>query len=795
MLIITTAQKDAKVLDATLRQVLPFVNTPHRVEPFDGELPDAQPGDVVLGLGMPVLDLIKSAGAAKKNLSINAARGEVFTLDGVRVMVSYDPFMAQMDPAMDPQIAWDVRLACRLHDTGTLEPEVGNYQWVEDFSHVIAKVEAQYSLTGKPVPVSPDLETIGLDWLHPGDEERPAARIVTISFTVEEGQASVYRVPVNGQLPPKVQAQVEWLLTSPKVNSVGANLKYDANWIAHHWGIEISNQKADTMLIGSLLNENRSNSLNLHAKVYTPLGGYDDSFNDSTDKSRMDLALAHNPDGFLTYAGGDTDACLRTYNRMRPQLIKDRHLTAFYTQLLQPAARVFGKMERRGMVVDLDRYHELKEEVEQEIQKLTHEALAQTPRRLRLKFADTEPEKLLGKPKFLEEFLFTPAGLNLKPLMMTPSGKGPSTAAEHLEMFADNPEARAFVSVMKALNGAKKTYSTYIVGFLKHLRADGRFHPTYMLHRGDYDGGDSGTVTGRTSAKDPAVQTIPKHTKWAKKLRSVYPPPPGYVILKADKSQGELRVTACVSGDRNMLNTYRQGIDLHLRTGALVNHITLEEALALKKAAQKGTPEEAFIKKVRQGGKAGNFGLIYGMSAGGFMDYARVAYGVHLSETEARDFRNAFFAEYPGLLDWHADFKAFARKHGYVRSPLGRIRHLPLINSKRSDLRAEAERQSINSPIQSCLSDMMLLGMVELDRRYPDLWIFSMTHDDIGVYVPEDEVDLWAHRIREVLQDPEPLHRLGWNPALPFVSDIEVSATTLADCEEYEWPEHELELA
>lgn len=781
MLIITTAQKDPKIIDAILRQVLPYVDTPHRVEPFTGTLPNLAEGEVLLGMGAPVLDALKASGAVpdiKRNTSLNSAREKAYPYRSGHVMMTYDPFVATVDPAMEPNIVWDVRLACRFHDTGTLEPPLGDYLWVPDFGSVVDYVNKEHKRTGKPVAVAPDLETIGLDWLHPGNDERPPARIVTISFTCREGMAQVYRVPESGQLPSHVWEQVNWLLTSEKVNSVGANLKFDANWMEHHWKIRVANQRADTMLIGSLINENRSNSLNLHAKVYTTLGGYDTALNSSFDKSRMDLALEADPDTFLTYAGGDTDACLRTYNRMRPQLINDKRLTAFYTQLLQPSAKVFQKMEQRGMVVDLDRYKELKHEVKADIDRLTEDALEMLPRRLRYKYADNLS---LGRPVVLRDFMFSPLGLNLKPQMMTEKSKEPSTAMEHLEMFHDHPEAKVFVDVMRELNSAKKTMSTYIVGFLKHLRADGRFHPTYMLHRGDYDGGDSGAVTGRTSAKDPAVQTIPKHTRWAKALRSVYVCPPGMAILKLDYSQGELRVTACVANEKSMIQTYRKGIDLHLRTGALVNDITLEQALALK--ASKDPKDKDFIARVRQGGKAGNFGLIYGMSAAGFQNYARVAYGVTLTMTEAEKFRNAFFAEYPGLLDWHEQYRQIAHLHGHVRSPLGRIRHLPLINSRDRGLRAESERQAINSPIQSCLSDMMQWAMVELDRRYPDLWIFSMTHDDLGMYVPEDEVTEWAIRCRDVLQNL-PLHKLGWNPPLTFVADAEASHTNLSECRE-----------
>jgi len=376
--------------------------------------------------------------------------------------------------------------------------------------------------------------------------------------------------------------------------------------------------------------------------------------------------------------------------------------------------------------------------------------------------------------------LFTPNGLDLEPMMFTEKTKEPSTAMDHLEMLEmenpQNSDLHEFVEAMRSHNSATKTMSTYIIGFQKHIRSDGKFHPSYMMYKGDYGGNDegdeSGANTGRTSAKDPAYQTIPKHTKWAKPLRTVYIPPPGYAILKLDSSQGEVRVTACVANEKTMLNAYKSGMDLHAITAAKLNNMTLEEFFALSQEVQ---------DELRFGGKAGNFGLIYGMGAAGFVAYARNTYGVVLTLEQAQDFHESFFELYTGLHPWHDESKAFARKHGYVRNPLGRIRHLPLINSKMSDIRAQAERQSINSPVQSCLSDMMLLAMVEIDRRYPDLWMFGMTHDEVQTYVPVDDVMEWASRLKEVMENL-PLHEFGWNPPLKFVADAEASEVNLAVC-------------
>lgn len=794
--VIWTSSKKAAYLTRVCEPVFKTTGTKHRVATIDDGIPKLKEGDVLLSMGGPCLDLLKSEGKVVKNRGIKSFREDQLSVDGIPCFVTYDPGIVEIDAAREPEIVYDVRLASRLHDTGTTMPKVGKYKYVDNFNKVLKQIKKAYK-KGKPVYVAGDLETIGFDpwhqgcpWdLEEGDEWEGCpvdARIVSISFTVKPGTAYVYLVPEDG-IDPDVRDQIELILTSPKVKTTGANWKFDCVWIMKHWAINCTNQKFDTGLVGGLVDENRSNSLNLHAKIYTEMGGYDDDFNHKYDKSRMDLVLENDPEGFLTYAGGDTDACLRVTHVLKRELIRDKRLANFYMNLLQPASEVFAKLEHRGVYVDEKQYDKLQEQCEAEARDFHEKAVSMIPRKLRIKHDldhDYDPENLvLTKPTIIKEFLFTKHGLNLDPHMFTEKAKEEtwqyaSTAGEHLEMFRKDEDAAAFIEAYEGFNGAKKTLSTYIIGFRKHLRSDGMFHPSYNMYKGDFGSGDAtGTVTGRLSARDPAYQTIPKHTKWAKPLRTVYVAPPGMAILKLDYSQGELRVTACVAQEQNMLSAYKAGLDMHLKTGAQVAGITLKKALKWKKKGDKR------IGPVRQGGKAGNFGLIYGMAPPGFVDYAWTTYGVDLTLADAQTFHKAFFELYPGLIQWHNEYKQRARDNLMVRNPLGRIRHLPLIHARSPKIRSQAERQSINSPIQSCLSDMMLLAMVHIDRAYPDLHMFGMTHDEMQCYVPIDEVEIWAKRIGEIMSNL-PLHEFGWYPELEFPADAEWSTTNLAECVE-----------
>lgn len=729
------------------------------------------PDDVLLAMGTLALKQFQQDGVLAKNRAIKSLRDNVWPLDEGHLVVSYQP---TQDPQYIPLVQWDLELAIRQVKTGDIKPELGEYKWVEDFNEFVQQVRALYDETDSKVAVSLDLETIGLDPFYEGppfevEDQPPSARILSVSLSCVEGESHVYRVPKNGSISDGMRDQLQVICSSPKIKMVGANLKFDAKWMRHKWGIEIINQSFDTFLVGSMLNENIANSLNLHAKMYTSMGGYDDDFNRSVDKARMDLALEEDPDGFLTYAGGDTDVCLRVYNRQKLELIQDETLKNLYAKLVQRSSNVFTKLEHRGVVVDSGRYEELKVEVLAAHAELEAKGLAMIPKEVRAKHK--EKGITLTRPALIKDYMFSEEGLNIKPVMVTPKSKQPSTAMDHLMMFEKHRKAGKFISCLKEFNSAQKTLSTYVTGFMRHIRSDGRFHPTYYLGHSDH----GGTNTGRSSCKDPAYQTIPKHTIWAKPLRTVYTCPEGYVILKADFSQGELRITACVSGEENMIEAYMLGADLHLKSGSAMYGLTPEQAKEL--------PSSEY-DMVRQGGKVINFGLIYGMGAPGLVEFARTTYGVDLTLKAAKEAREVFFKTYPGLINWHDDYKRMAKAHGFVRSPLGRVRHLPMIYSRDSDKRAQAERQSINSPIQGCLSDMCQLAMCELDDRYPELWMFGFTHDEIQMYVPADNVDLWAGRVREVMENL-PLEEFGWKPQIPFPVDIEVSTTNLAECERY----------
>ncbi len=442
---------------------------------------------LVLVCGTKPLLALQQAGYAPKNRTVASLREKPIARNGGHYLVTYDPAVILSEPAKREIIDWDVRLAHRLLTTGTLEPTVGHYEWVGGYAQLIADVKAEYAKTGKPVKVSFDSETMGLYPWYPNKD------FVCCSFSHRIGYSAL--LYLGTKFPPPVPLedglfeQMQWLFNTPMIRMRMANGKYDLIWVKEKWDIDCTNFTFDTLLVGSLLAEDRSNSLNLHAKIFTPIGGYDDAFNRKFDKAKMeDVPL----EDMRVYQGGDTDSCLQAADVLQAQLDEDPRLKRFYVTVLHPAARAFEKIERRGILVDQEKFAILRQDLQAAIKESTNKQMSLLPVKTRIKYKDRIDEQLSeGKnpllPSIVKEFFFTLDGLNLKPQQFTDTGKI-SLSKGHLRQVAEsNPAAAAMVAEMTVGDVAAKTLSTFVDGFLKHLRPDGRWHRSYLLFHGGYN--------------------------------------------------------------------------------------------------------------------------------------------------------------------------------------------------------------------------------------------------------------------------------------------------------------------
>jgi DNA polymerase I-like protein with 3'-5' exonuclease and polymerase domains len=751
-------------------------------------LPDTK---LILALGNESAAFLAGESIIPKNRTVHALRGLQFAYKDVPVFLSYSPDVGEINHKWEVDLLTDTAQMIRLYKTGSLKPKYGEYRWVEDFSDVIAGVEAKFAATGIPVDVAHDKETRGLDpWFKP-TMYLPGGYIICNQFAWEKGKCDcthweneeVEREKLKkGSL---FREQQEWLLNTPKISLRGANLKYDLIWEYVRSGLECTNFKFDTTLVGCLLDEDRTNSLDVHTKIYVPeLGGYSDEFDAAQDKARFDLIPKQT---LIPYTGGDGDATLQVATVLKKELLADPKLAAFYVNVLHPGCRAFEKIERGGVLVDLPRTLELQKKMDAHLDGLLQKAKMIVGGRIVAKHFDNSKrgDLNLTKPSMLVDFLFSPMGLNLKPRAFTPKPKKdgtkvPSTAMDNLLEFEDNEDAAPFIELLKDYSKTQKARVTYIgelgeSGFLQYLRSDGRYHPVYWLFTGDADEDEGGTVTGRLSCKCPAFQTVPKHHPWAEEIRKCFIAPPGMLLMERDYSQGELKIVACIAGCKSMLEIYAAGKDLHVDTAAFVSGMTYDQLAALE------ATDKYLFEETRQKGKAGNFGLVYGMSAcgndgkGGFVAYAKKTYRVIMAPADAEKFRAGFFAQKPELVAYHKEYKAFAHANGYVRTPMGRIRHLWLINSPLREIASKAERQAVNSPVQGALSDMMIWSLALEDaagytKECPG---FGVVHDAGYNYVPEDNAAMWGKKHKEIMQNL-PFERVGWHPQLQFTADVKV---------------------
>jgi DNA polymerase-1 len=344
-------------------------------------------------------------------------------------------------------------------------------------------------------------------------------------------------------------------------------------------------------------------------------------------------------------------------------------------------------------------------------------------------------------------------GFGLRPYSLTKGG-APSTDRKSLMRIRDDlPEGHPafnFLSDYIAWGPFNKLLTTYIgssadKGFGRHIKRDGRLHPSVSMTR---------TATDRTGLTDPPLQTIPKRNPLiANAIRSLLVAPPGRVLITIDYSQSELRWFGRIGNIKDFIKIFQEHGDIHTETGRSLVHNPWDSYTAKEK------------KDARQRAKAVAFGLIYGMMAKKFQAYARDEYGIVLTIEEAERYRDIFLTEkYPDIPIYHAWQIEFAQKNGYVRSPYGFIRWMPNINSDDFMARSEDERAALNTPTQNASTcSTLLAAKIAMDKGIIDgkKNLLCLTiHDELVLEAPEvgheqvaqDVVDCMIHEIPKALK-------------------------------------------
>lgn len=491
----------------------------------------------------------------------------------------------------------------------------------------------------------------------------------------------------------------------------------------------------------------------------------------STSKNVRYCITVDTHHNFKTQAGfvkncGDADAVFRLTNILLDIVWEDQALWNYYERVTIPGINAFKEMEKDGIIVDTDKLHEFRGMLSVKVYDLRASLLNRIPRSIRRKHM----EKGLNftRADFLRDILFNHKdGFKFKPQVFTETTKNlpdkkmrlPSTSTkQHLPYFIPHKFVEDLIEFIKL----ERMLGTNVISFeKKYIHNEGKIWPSFSM---------STAVTGRCSSKNPNSQNFPSRGGLAKPYKEMFKAPTGCGMVAADYSQMELRIAAHEARDKEMIRIYNSGGDIHAATAASSLGLTLEEFYKLPKDD---------IAKHRFGAKGTNFGYLYSMLSRTYVSYAKTTYGIDVTEKEAEDFRNVYFAKYKQLIPWHKRREKQVHKDKQVRSVFGRVRHLPQIDSDDFFTQLESVRQSINSPVQSAGSDLGVLSLgritSEIDKRY--MYPRFFIHDAIYNYVPSEYM-AWGSIALKWYMESNPIQEMfGFEFAVPIVAEPEIGTS------------------
>ena len=617
----------------------------------------------------------------------------------------------------------------------------GPITWVwgkEDLKALVKAIHASQK-------VVMDLETTGLDeYAEAGGDTNGGypARIVLASLTLpdaelasagaynwrtfDDEQPMTYLVPLSHPASPllgawrKVMAIIGREINRSGKPFVNANVKFDARWVFAQAGVDLSDRiEWDTTVSSQLVDTEARTRLKIRAARDFGIEEWDD-FDLSTPGAaeRVDLIQLGE------YAARDTYYTWKIEEEHRDQMfltgdeepfdsddIQMARLGKVATYVAMPTVKTLTKVEQRGFLLDVDWVHAKIEEMDalrlkacEDILNLYGTAPAPAPAKDGVTTAATS--------KWFQGFVAQAieAG-DLRVTARTDSGNAQWNKAV---LIAQQRQGSPAADALLRHRDATKTLE-FLRSWLELRDPNNVIHATYNV----------GFVkTGRLSSSNPNVQQI------SARLKPAFIPRPGHVLLDLDYSQVELRVAAFISRSQPMIEAFQRGDDLH--------------RLLAAKIAGKAPQDVTSLERKRA--KAGNFGLLYGMSPGGFQSYAATAYDVSLTLAEAQAVHSAFFEMWDGMRQWHERSKRRAYERGYVTSPIGRTQWLSDLYSKSSFKASHAERNALNSPVQGFGSDLMQMAAASIMGTLPGYplpkvegaHVVATVHDEICIEVPED---------------------------------------------------------
>jgi len=530
-------------------------------------------------------------------------------------------------------------------------------------------------------------------------------------------------VPEDRKATEAIIGEFKALFENEKIAKIAQNIKYDI--IVLKWyGLEVRGALYDTMIMHYLLEPELRHNMDYLAETYlkyqpVPIEQLIGK-KGKHQKNMRDIDLAT----VKEYAAEDADITLQLNEWLYPWLKKEK-LEGLYHNIEEPLIRTLVDMEYEGVNVDIEFLKAYSKELDKGIGEVEKKV-----------FAAAGVEFNIASPRQVGEVLFETMEIPYSG-RKTKSGQY-STNEEKLSELAKEYEIAGDILKHRALTKLK---STYVDALPKMVNPrTGRIHSSFN---------QALAATGRLSSNNPNLQNIPVRTPEGARIREAFVPRnEDYTLLAADYSQIELRLIAEISGDEAMLEAFQSGKDIHSSTAARVFGVSYDEV----------------SREQRYRAKTVNFAIIYGAGP------SNLSQQLGIRRTEAKELIEQYFAQYQGLKHYMEKTVEDARKYGYVKTLMGRRRYLRDIKSRNSVIRAGAERNAINTPIQGAAADMIKIAMVQIsqamyEKNFQSKMILQV-HDELVFDALKSEVEALKPLIKEKMAAAIP------DLKVPIVVDI-----------------------
>ena len=571
--------------------------------------------------------------------------------------------------------------------------------------------DKQKEITKKNYSLISEIDELD-DWIKEAEEVGELA-IDTETTSVDPHQASLVGISISSKVgkacyipvghkskknldKKSVISKLKPLLEDPSIKKIGQNIKFDFI-ILYREGISISPME-DTMLMSYVLDAGK-NRHNMDTLSELHLGHKTTTFKELVGSGKKEINFSDvELDKAKDYAAEDADITFRLYKKFIKNL-KSEKMINIYEIFEKPMIEILAFMEMKGIKIDSNFLKSLSLKFEKKIEKLEKEI-----------FKIAQKEFNIGSPKQLGDIIYN--DLKIAGLKKTRKG-GFATNASVLEDLAF--KGHKFPQLVLDWRQVSKLKNTYSDALPEHVNpTTKRVHTSFLL---------AATTTGRLASSDPNLQNIPIKSEDGKDIRKAFIAEKNHTLISADYNQIEMRILADLAGVKELKKAFKNNEDIHSLTASQIFNIE--------------------IKKVdqdqRRKAKAINFGIIYGISQYG------LAKQINVTNYEAEEFLNAYFAKFPEIKIYMDDTIKFCRKSGYVNNIFGRRSHFNAINDKNFNVRNFQERAAINAPIQGSASEIMRLAMIRLQKNLSEnkklkSKMLLQIHDELIFEVPKDEV-------------------------------------------------------